>query len=110
MGQNRAASTTHVWVKSSYIDAASKTVSSKKLNLRAGPGENYSVLGVIERGTAVNEITSKEGWMQIDPPNSTYAFVAAMYLKQEATAPAPTPAPVPEPQPTMAHRRLPRGP
>ena len=38
-------SSTHAWVKSSYIDATSKTVLPKKLNLRAGPGENYSVLG-----------------------------------------------------------------
>ncbi|MFZ0827614.1 MAG: SH3 domain-containing protein [Verrucomicrobiia bacterium] len=95
-------SSTHVWVKSSYIDAASKTVSTKKLNLRAGPGENYSVLGVIEHGATVNEITTKDGWTQIDPPASTYAFVAAMYLKQEAPAapaPAPAPAMVPEPAP-----------
>ena len=104
-------STIHVWVKASYIDSASKTVLPKKLNLRAGPGENYSVLGVIEKGTAVNEITSKDGWMQIDPPSSTYAFVAAMYLKQEAPAPAPapTPAPVPE-QPAMAQPAVPSGP
>jgi SH3-like domain-containing protein len=94
-------STTHAWVKSSYIDATSKTVLPKKLNLRAGPGENYSVLGVIERGTAVNQVTTKDDWMQIDPPANSFAFVAAMYLKQEAPAPAPTPTPVPEPQ-TMA--------
>ena len=79
-------SSTHAWVKSSYIDATSKTVLPKKLNLRAGPGENYSVLGVIERGTAVNQITTKDDWMQIDPPANSYAFVAAMYLKQEAPA------------------------
>ena len=29
--------------------------------------------------------------MQIDPPGNSYAFVAAMYLKQEATASAPAP-------------------
>ncbi len=107
-------SSTHVWIKSSYIDAASKTVSAKKLNLRAGPGENYSVLGVIERGTAVNEVTSKGGWMQIDPPANTYAFVAAMYLKQEAPAPtpvaqaAPVPGPAPEPQPSAPQEPQPR--
>jgi SH3-like domain-containing protein len=96
-------SSTHAWVKSSYIDATSKTVSPKKLNMRAGPGENYSVLGVIERGTAVNEITTKGDWMQIDPPANAYGFVAAMYLKQEAPAPAPAPAPTPVPEPqTMA--------
>ena len=73
-----------------YIDATSKTVSPKKLNLRAGPGENYSVLGVIERGTPVNEITTKGDWMKIEPPANAYAFVAAMYLKQEAPAPLAT--------------------
>jgi SH3-like domain-containing protein len=95
--------TTHAWVKASYIDATSKAVLPKKLNLRAGPGENFSVLGVIERGTTVNPITTKNDWMQIDPPASAYAFVAAMYLKQQAPAPEPAPAPTPvvEPQ-TMA--------
>jgi uncharacterized protein YgiM (DUF1202 family) len=102
-------SSTRVWVKASYIDAA-KTVTAKKLNLRAGPGENYSVLGVIERGTTVNEITSKGGWMQIDPPASTYSFVAAMYLKQEAqVAPPSAPTPVAEP-PGIAQPAVPPGP
>jgi outer membrane biosynthesis protein TonB len=92
-------SSTHAWVKASYIDATSKTVLPKKLNLRAGPGENYSVLGVIERGTVVNPVTTKNDWMQIDPPTNAFAFVAAMYLKQEAPAPAPVPAPAPAPAP-----------
>jgi uncharacterized protein YgiM (DUF1202 family) len=77
---------THVWVNATFIDATNKTVLPKKLNLRAGPGENYSVLGVVERGTPVNEIITKGKWMQIDPPANSYAFVAAMYLKQEAAA------------------------
>jgi uncharacterized protein YgiM (DUF1202 family) len=87
-------------------------VSAKKLNMRGGPGENYSVLGVLERGTAVNEITTKGDWMQIDPPGNSYAFVAAMYLKQEAPAPAPAPAPtpVPEPQPVMTQPTAPSEP
>jgi len=101
---------THAWVKSSYVDATSKTVLPKKLNLRAGPGENYSVLGVVERGTAVNEITTKGDWTQIDPPTNSYAFVAAMYLKQEAQAPAPAPAPAPEPQPSVAQSAASQGP
>ena len=74
-----------VWVRSEFVDATNKTVLPKKLNLRAGPGENYSVLGVIERGTAVSEVITKGDWTQIDPPVSAYAFVAAIYLKQEAS-------------------------
>jgi len=75
----------HVWVSSLFIDATNNTVSAKKLNLRAGPSENYSVLGVIERGTAISVITTKDNWTQIEPPTNAYAFVAAMYLKQESS-------------------------
>jgi uncharacterized protein YgiM (DUF1202 family) len=105
---------THIWVRAGFIDETNKTVLPKKLNLRAGPGENYSVLGVIERGTSVDEIITKDDWTEIETPASAYAFVAAMYLKQEAaapvetntappmeTAPAPTPVPVPEAQPIV---------
>jgi uncharacterized protein YgiM (DUF1202 family) len=102
---------THTWVSAKYIDATNKTVLPKKLNLRAGPGENYSVVGVIERGAPVSEIITKGGWTEIEKPASSYAFVAAMYLKQEAAAPVvintappvvtvPTPAPTPPPTPT----------
>jgi uncharacterized protein YgiM (DUF1202 family) len=107
-----------VWVRSSFIDA-SKTVTAKKLNLRAGPSEDYGILGVIERGTVVSETGSKGDWTKIEAPTNTYAFVAAMYLKQVASGtlaanpppstetqpqppqPAPMVMPVPEPQPLV---------
>ncbi|HXR49325.1 MAG TPA: SH3 domain-containing protein [Candidatus Limnocylindrales bacterium] len=92
-------SSAHVWVFAKYIDKANNTVQSKKLNLRGGPGENYSILGSIERGTTVNIIRTKGEWMEIEPPTSAYAFVAAMYLTQ--TAPA-TPTTVAEQQPPAA--------
>ena len=75
---------TKVWINSTFIDATNKVVSVKKLNLRGGPGENYSVLGVLEKGTAFTEVTSKGSWTQIETPTSAFAFVAASYLKQEA--------------------------
>jgi uncharacterized protein YgiM (DUF1202 family) len=102
----------HVWVNTTFLDASNKTVLPKKLNLRAGPGENYSVLGVVERGTPLNPLTVRGAWTEIEPPATAYAFIAAMYLKQEAsgslaanppasteTQPAPAVAPVPEAQP-----------
>jgi uncharacterized protein YgiM (DUF1202 family) len=82
---------TKVWVDSKYIEASNNVVSAKKLNLRGGPGENYSVLGVIEKGTAITPVTTKSGWIQIEPPASAFAFVAAGYLKQEAGAVEATP-------------------
>jgi uncharacterized protein YgiM (DUF1202 family) len=106
-----------VWVSAQFIDATNKTVLPKKLNLRAGPGEDYSVLGVIERGTPVSEIVTKDGWTQIDPPTNAYAFVAAMYLSQaasgnmatntEPSAETETPMTtnaIPEPQPIVTEQ------
>ncbi len=81
---------TKVWVNSRFIDATNKIVSVKKLNLRAGPGENYSVLGILEKGAAISELGAKGDWSQIETPTNAFAFVAAMFLKQEA-------APVVEP-------------
>jgi len=104
----------HVWVSTTFIDATNKTVLPRKLNLRAGPGENYSVLGVVERGTPLATLTVRGDWTEINPPTTAYAFIAAMYLKQEATGnlaanPAPStetqpiaPVPAPEPQPAPA--------
>jgi uncharacterized protein YgiM (DUF1202 family) len=74
----------HTWVSSAYIDPTNKTVLPKKLKIRAGPGENYSMLGILERGDAVKEVTTKGEWTEIEPPPTAYAFVAAQYLQQEA--------------------------
>ncbi len=90
----------HVWVHNSFINASNETVLPRRLNLRSGPGENYSVIGQLHRGDEVKPITTKDNWTEIEPPTNAYAFVAAQYLKQEATAP-PTPPPTPpEPTPT----------
>ncbi|HTL58438.1 MAG TPA: SH3 domain-containing protein [Candidatus Limnocylindrales bacterium] len=87
----------HVWVNTSFINATNKTVLPKRLNLRSGPGENYSVLGRLVRGDAVTERGAKGDWTEIEAPTNAYAFVAAQYLKQETpTTPAvtePPPAP-----------------
>ena len=85
----------HAWVNTAYIDASNQTVKPKKLNLRSGPGENYSVIGRLQSGDALKAIMTKGDWTEIEAPTSAYAFVAAQYLKQgPAEAPIPTPPPV----------------
>jgi len=82
----------HVWINTGYIDPTTKTVKPKKLNVRSGPGENFSVLGRLMKGEAVNQVSAKDNWLEIEAPTNAYAFVAAQYLKQEAAAPATSPA------------------
>lgn len=85
----------HVWVNSGFIDASNKTVKPKKLNVRSGPGENFSVLGRLQRGEAVNQVSAKGDWLELEAPTNAFAFVAAQYLKQEAAAPAAPAEPAP---------------
>jgi uncharacterized protein YgiM (DUF1202 family) len=92
----------HVWVHSSYVDD-NKTVKPRKLNIRTGPGENYSIVGVIEHGTPVKEISTKGHWLEIEAPTSAFAYVAASYLQQApsaATVPPVVSIAPPEPTPT----------
>lgn len=80
----------HVWIHRSFLDA-DKTVKATRLNLRSGPGENYSVVVRLQHGEAVKELATKGDWTEIEAPTNAYAFVAAQFLKQEpGAAMAPT--------------------
>ena len=72
---------TPVWVYAPYIELTNKTVNIRRLNVRAGPGENYSILGRLDRGTPVKEIRVVENWMEIEAPATACAFVAADLLE-----------------------------
>ena len=90
----------HVWVSAAHIEVTNKTVSARKLNVRGGPGENYSVLGLLKRGDAIKELNTKGEWLEIEPPSDAYAFVAAQYLKQEPLGATPAAPAEPVPAPT----------
>ena len=77
----------HAWINSMFLNSSNQTVHPKKLNVRSGPGENYSVIGLLQRGDAVKEINKKEDWIEIEQPAGAYAYVAAQYLKQGAEVP-----------------------
>jgi uncharacterized protein YgiM (DUF1202 family) len=81
-----------VWVNTGFIDEAAKTVKPRRLNMRGGPGENYSILGRLERGTAVNPIETKGDWTRIETPTNAFGFVAA-HLVERTPAPAIVAAP-----------------
>ena len=54
------------------------------MNLRGGPGENYSIVGRLTKGATVKEVKTKGEWMQIEPPAGCSAYIAAIFLKQDA--------------------------
>jgi SH3-like domain-containing protein len=108
-----------VWVYGPLVDSKTKLVKGKFLNLRAGPGKNYSELGELKQGDAVSVIRELDGWLQIEPPANTFAFVAANLIELSSAGAnpiaakpggqhalpernsAPTPAPESKPLPAQ---------
>jgi uncharacterized protein YgiM (DUF1202 family) len=86
----------HVFVNTMFLDE-NKAVKPAKLNVRTGPGENFSVVGMLHKGDAVKDAGTKGDWTEIEPPAGTFAFVAAHLLshKEAETPLAPPPANMP---------------
>ncbi|WCJ59031.1 SH3 domain-containing protein [Fontisphaera persica] len=87
--------TVPVWVHSQFVDTNKMTVSANRLNVRGGPGENFSVVGRVERGEKLKLIRRKDEWLQIAPPMGSFGYVVAEFF----TAPAPPPVAVTPPPP-----------
>lgn len=82
-----------VWVKASLVNS-SKTVTSPRINIRSGPGENFAILGHLEKGAVVKDLRKQKDWLEIEAPADASAFVSADYLEKTTAAPAvTTPAP-----------------
>ena len=79
-----------VYVHASFLEG--DTVTASKLNIRGGPGENYSILGRLQKGDKIRSLGKHGDWVQISPTPETYAFVAADYVA-EPVAPPPAASP-----------------
>lgn len=104
---------TPVWVLAEFVDATNHVVLPKRLNVRAGPGENFSIVARMEKGDAITSLRQVNEWLEIAPPASAFGFVAADLLEKPVLNPAspapiettenkvvpvPAPAPVPAPE------------
>lgn len=70
------------WVYKSYLGKVIpnyRTVSSKELNIRSGPGTNYNLIGMIYDGDKVEIYGTKGSWVKISP--FIEAWVSANYLE-----------------------------
>lgn len=103
---------TPVWVNALFV--TNNTVVPNKLNVRGGPGENFSVLARLEKGAAVKSLRTANGWLEIESPANAIAFVAADHITLQPAAPTavlattklppasvPTPVPAPAPLETV---------
>jgi len=96
-----------VWVHGGFINAADQTVKPGTLNVRSGPGENYTIVATLKSGDVIEPTGSKGDWVSIAPPPGAHAFIAAKLLKQtletaEVAAVTPVPEDVTPSEPEMA--------
>ena len=89
---------TPVWLFAPFVKDGEVNVN--RLNLRAGPGERYSVVGRVERGTKVKTIRTVESWMEIEAPENAYAFVGLSLLDRKDGTSAATAAANPKTTPS----------
>ncbi len=87
---------TPLWVNASMVDSDTKSVRVRKLNVRAGPSENFSVVAVLAKDAVVKEIRTAGDWMEIETPEDAFAYVAMEYLDKEVSV-----KPEPEAQPPV---------
>ena len=69
-----------VWIHSSFVEGT--TVKATRLNMRGGPGEEYSILGRMDKGTSFKQVEAKGDWLKIEAPTNAYGFVAAHLLEK----------------------------
>ena len=86
-----------VWVHRDFIEDG--RVSATELNVRAGPGSNYSVVGSIPRGTTVESISEHGEWLKTRPfPGCTFwiskEFVELIMITGHAPPAEPEPPPL----------------
>lgn len=52
-----------------------------RVNIRAGRGTNFSVIGTLKKGTLVRILEQKDGWYKIEPVEGSYGWIQTSYLK-----------------------------
>jgi len=92
--QVQAPASAAVYVYSSLV--ADGAVAVNTAQVRSGPGIGYRVLGVLERGTALDVRDRMGEWLRVAPPaGSVTAWIERVHLTGRAA-----PAPVEQPRPS----------
>lgn len=94
------------WVHRDFV--ADGVVIVPRLNVRAGPGINYTVVGTVDRGATINARGDFGDWLKIAPVPNGSLWISSEFVepvkpeKPKAVRPEPPPAPKPVPPPPPA--------
>lgn len=94
----QAPSSLDFWVAGQYVQNG--TVQPEKLNVRSGPSQNYSVVCVVNKGSALSLRGEFNEWLKIAPPAGSRVWISEDYAEL-IEPPRPEPVPEPEPEPVV---------
>ncbi len=81
------------WVHMGFVEEGK--VTAKKLNVRAGGGERFSIVGRLAKDDAVKEKRTAGDWIEIEHPAGAHAYIATKFVElgqaAEETKPEETP-------------------
>ena len=86
------------WVYLGFVEEGKVTVS--KLNVRAGGGERFSIVGRLAKGDAVKEKRTAGDWIEIEHPEGAHAYIAAKFIDVGEAGEETKPEETPEAKPT----------
>ena len=85
------------WVNIGFVKEGK--VTANKLNVRAGGGERFSIVGCLAKGDAVKEKRAAGDWIEIEHPPGAHAYIAAQFVTLGQAAEETTPENTPEAKP-----------
>ncbi len=85
------------WVHMGFVKEGKVTAS--KLNVRAGGGERFSIVGRLAKGDAVKEKRVAGDWIEIEHPVGAHAYIAAKFVELGQAAEETKPEETPEAKP-----------
>ncbi len=92
------------WVHRDFVDG--DKVTTRKLNVRAGAGINYNVVGMLSRGDSIERRGTFGEWIKIAPVDQSSVWVSKSLVEltypSQPLPPPPVAEPIPAPAPSTA--------
>lgn len=75
----------HLYIKSDYVDFSFEQkiaeVNARRVNLRAGPDTNHSILGQVSKPYKLDIMGESAGWYQIEPPDGVSGWIHSLHVR-----------------------------
>jgi len=76
-----------LYISKDYVDLTSDEkgigiISASNVNLRAGPGTKYSIVGQISKPEKVSVLSEDAGWYKIEPPYGTAGWIHSSQITE----------------------------